>query len=289
MEEGEEVRVDSWEEALAELYADAWSPDLNRYRLSYAFRGLATADHGLESKLLRLGNGDPEHAANVEDHLLRNFRKYARTEVREESIWHLLSVAEHHGLPTRLLDWTFSPLVALHFATADFRRTDTDGVVWAVDYVRAHEHLPESLRVQLEGADVFAAEMLPDADSMAAFDDRFDRTFPVFFEPPSLDERIVNQYALFSFLPDPTMRMDAWLSANPDAYRRVIVPGEVKMEIRDKLDQANVTERVLFPGLDGLAAWLERLYAPVDATPPDDAEPSGDAEPAGDAGPSEDR
>jgi hypothetical protein len=42
--------------------------------------------------------------------------------------------------------------------------------------------------------------------------------------------------------------------------KRVVIPASIKWEIRDKLDQANVNERVLYPGLDGLCRWLRRYY-----------------------------
>ena len=89
-----------------------------------------------------------------------------------------------------------------------------------------------------------------------------DDDYVLFLEPPSLNERIVNQYALFSLMSRPETRLDDWLESRPQLSRRLVIPAELKWEVRDKLDQANITERVLFPGLDGLSRWLTRYYAP---------------------------
>jgi hypothetical protein len=173
-----------------------------------------------------------------------------------------------------LLDWTFSPYVALHFVTENLAGYEQDGSVWCVDYVGAHKHLPKPLRAELrkESADVFTTEMLgrvtrtlPEFDRMGG-----KSRFALFFEPPSLDERIVNQFALFSLMSGPTASMESWLTAHPDLFRRFIIPASLKWEIRDKLDQANVTERVLFPGLDGLSRWLRRYYTPRGSVKGDD-------------------
>ena len=66
--------------------------------------------------------------------------------------------------------------------------------------------------------------------------------------------RIVNQYALFSLMSRPTASLDEWADAHDRASSGAWCPAELKWEVRDKLDQANITERVLFPGLDGLDA-----------------------------------
>src|SRR5919204_30362 len=63
-------------------------------------------------------------------------------------------------------------------------------------------------------------------------------------------------------LSHPEASMDEWLERHPDLCHAWRIPCEAKAEIRERLDQANITERVLMPGLDGLATWLRRYYAP---------------------------
>lgn len=255
-----EIRVSNWNELNEALYHDSWKESLRRFRSDHVYRGMSDASEELTTGLLSLGEG----CMRLERPLLRNFRKYAqRDAVPGDWVWNWLALAQHHGLPTRLLDWTYSPFVAAHFATHNLERFDVDGVIWCVNHVHVKEHLPAELKAILDEEDsfVFTTELLNQAaDTLEALDRLAEAEFVVFLEPPSFDERIVNQFSVFSLMSSPTARLDLWLDRHPELFYRVIIPAQVKWEVRDKLDQANLNERVLFPGLDGLGRWLKRYY-----------------------------
>jgi hypothetical protein len=229
-------------------------------RSTLVFRGLAKASYSNVSSLSRL-EGD---YASLERHLIRNFRKYAHQEAPGPTSWDWVALGQHHGLPTRLLDWTFSPLVALHFATSTW--PEEDAVLWAVDVAAAHELLPATLRDDLEREGMLLAttDLLhrhaPEVHELQDCEE--DEPFALFFEPPSLDQRIVNQAAVLSVVSDPTCQMGHWLADHPDTWRAWRISCDLKAEVRIRLDQMQVTERVLLPGLDGLAAYLRRYYSP---------------------------
>lgn len=270
--------VSSWRELDDALADKSWCRRPGAVHPATVFRGLARSSYRNVHSLSRL-SGD---FSRLERHLLRSFRKYAHPESLGESTWHWLSLAQHHGLPTRLLDWTYSPLVALHFATASW--PEDEAVIWEVDCEGVHDRLPGRLRDLLadEGARVFTTDLL---DVCAPGLDELDELpaeepFLVFFEPPSLDERIVNQAAVLSVASDPRTQVEDWLAGHSEVWRAWRIPPELKQETRARLDQANITERVLLPGLEGLAAWLRRYYAPQPGpAPPEDGGSTMAAEP----------
>ncbi|HSP16526.1 MAG TPA: FRG domain-containing protein [Thermoanaerobaculia bacterium] len=253
-----DIRVTSWIELQEAVFDNSWQKGISRFRSNYVFRGAPRVSHGLATSLQTGGFVDYER------HLLTSFRKYAvGSAVHGDSVWNWMSLGKHHGLPTRLLDWTYSPYVAMHFATHDFRTFDEDGAIWCVDYRKTNEMLPKRLREMLDesAVNIYTTEMLERvATTMEEFDAMGRNEFVLFFEPPSLDERIANQFALFSLPSNAELRLDHLLAEREGAYHRIVFPADLKWEVRDKLDQANITERVLFPGLDGLSQWLKRYF-----------------------------
>ena len=260
-----EVVIHSLSDLIAQTTPEP-DPTSGRRRGTGVYRGAAAATWPLLTSLDQLGGaGRPHTKAELEEFILRSFIRYSRPYFASPPIndWEVLVAAQHHGLPTRLLDWTYSPLVAAHFATVDPAVT-TDRAVWRLDWKAVHRRfqLPElALLIQdLEGILGGARPFTPSA-LFAMRDDV--RPFACMLEPPSLDARIVAQSAAFTLCSDKRQPFDRFLEHHGlgDALTKLVIPAEEAGRIRDQLDLVSVDERRLFPDLDGVAAHLRRYYS----------------------------
>ena len=142
-------RVEGWLELIDELYRDSWDPTVGAYRSTFVYRGMSDARRSLSTTLVSTQTADRANGslAQIEAHIVRNFQRYGHASAPAgESIWNWLALAQHHGLQTRLLDWTYSPFVAMHFVTERLDAYDRDGVIWCVNHRESNRLLPEPLR-----------------------------------------------------------------------------------------------------------------------------------------------
>jgi len=242
-------------------------PRTGRRRDTGVYRGAFDAARPLLTSLDRLGGVDPPRTkTQLEANVLRNFVRYARPHVDQATPagdWDNLVMAQHYGAPTRLLDWSYSPLVAAHFATRDVRRRgDYTPAVWRLDWQRLHDcfgfpHLA-LLTQELERLLGGDRPMTP----WRLFDDGADRPFACLVEPPSLDARIVVQAATFTLCSDKTRSFDAFLAEHglEDALTAFVFEPDETTRVRDQLDMVGFDERRLFPDLEGVGAALRRYY-----------------------------
>lgn len=256
-----EYVIKSFEELQSLIFRDCFDEKIGRYRNDFVYRGVSDKNYQLITKLQRICG----HDLSLEESLIRNFMKYGYVDLQyTKSLYQKLAMGQHYGLPTRLLDWSYSPLVAAHFATENMYRYDCDGAIYCVNLEKANKLVPDKLRnvLEKERANTFTISNLDEyCPKLADFKTISDKPYFVFFEPGSQSDRISNQYALFSLVSDPSVRIDELLPDDEKVFYKIIIPKEIKLEIRDKLDYINISERFIYPGLDGICSWLSRRYA----------------------------
>ena len=242
-----------------------YDPDIKGYRAPYLYRGLPNDTYRLTTTLSR-NCKNKQHI--LEESILRNFTKYAMINdpALAESKWRQMIMGQHHGLPTRILDWFYSSLVALHFATSSEAAADLDqhnGVVWEIDIEELNHLLPERYQEELrkEHAHLFTVKMLEKVvQELSQYDSDMRDSAMLLLEPSSIDSRIVNQYSFFSLVPKNIANVEDFLENHTKHTTKYIIDRTLRRELREMLDQMNINERMLFPGLDGTAKWIARHF-----------------------------
>ena len=225
----------------------------------------------------------------LERDVLEVFRNHLVTHVQHlpRSEWEALAIAQHHGLPTRFMDWTENPLVALYFAVRETKTDDEgepmDSAVYVLisDPVRytdfsRNQHLTvepvkdsatrpahEETSYAAFGVEEFEGE---ENDSTEAAEDEetpdagsgetpeaplpFEITENVIYHPPHISPRMRAQDSVLLACHQPLEALEDrdWLE--------IVIRHDAHDDIRRRLDQYGVFDRQLFPDLDGIAKWL---------------------------------
>lgn len=259
------IEIGTLDEALHLLKEQESVQEIDRYRSPFYYRGMPDSRFRLETTLER---NCKTLKKELEPALLRSFTKFAVNDDPRiaESVWRQLIIGRHHGLPTRLLDWSHSPLIALHFATSGegFETLDRhDGVIWRIDRRELYSLLPDKYRAVLdrEQAFVYTVDMLNEVVAdLNQYDEDMGTGAMVLVEPPSMDTRIINQYGNFTVIPSSMNDVEDFFEDHTENTVRYIIKAEIRWRIRDMLDQLNINERLVYPGLDGLSESLARHY-----------------------------
>lgn len=203
-------------------------------------------------------------ALYAEDRLLSEFTRLGRQlTTRPQNHWEWYFLMQHFGTPSRLLDWTDKPLVALYFAVGDLQTKTAqieDVVVYALD--------PYALNaLAFKGQKVYSRQssgvVAPDWDAAQPWlrKDRF-RTpirvrHPLAIDPPCIDARIAAQgsrFVLFGRNRDGLTNLTDSLRSRFVAFT---IPAEAVAGISDELRMCGVSYLSLFPDLSGLGRQLK--------------------------------
>ena len=206
---------------------DAFFKHLEEDSELVVYRGVSKKSYQLIPSVGRRSDLKPEDVIHYEEELFYEFKRRAPAflDFQPASQWEWLCLAQHHGLPTRFLDWTANPLVALFFAAEkDF---DSDCAVYSFMMGRV---------------------FVPDFDSRtdAPFSHKeFDLFYPKLTHP-----RFNAQSALFTIHPKP------WLAVEGGLIHRMVFNKDMKPDLLHWLGKSGINWSVLFPGLEGLAKHL---------------------------------
>lgn len=192
---------------------------------NHLFRGVTSVRFELIPSVGRPRDGY-SYNQRIEKALFEQFKREALPFLpkRPENDWEWLALAQHHGVPTRLLDWSESPMVSLFFAV--WGNDDEDAGIYIID----------------RPSEVEAVDLHP-----------FSVTDVHFFYPGHVTPRLVSQRGLFTVHPDPEAPYTS------GKIQQIVIGKDCKADFRRKLDSGGTHHAAIFADLDGLSRRLVAL------------------------------
>lgn len=228
------------------------------------YRGHSNYDYKLVPSIGRPyeygGEARTFKTTNEEIYLLHRFRRRAYPHLeRALTAGEAIFVARHHGLPTRLLDWTANALFALYFAVRRepqaSEKSKPDGKIWAMAYSQTWGLDAFKLAKYENEAELFEHRVSGRKDCHS-----IKIVYPLFNTP-----RLLAQDGAFTFHSHPSKSLEEYESEGQKFIREELdievlfwwhIVGDKKNDIIKQLSGLGITERSVFPDLDGVARSL---------------------------------
>lgn len=258
----EEVVIDSWEE-------------LTKLDIEYpleVFRGQADASWPIVSSLLRTTDPDDD-PNNDEFWMLRNFKRGIRnyiTDLPDDNDYvGWLSLMQHYGAPTRLIDFSHSFYIACYFALIDAK---TDAAVWAIDHnwlLEIGHHVFELERGHLRDEwedNVYRStnehlnRTLGTAGRASDYSDNPTHIGVAAVEPMHSNKRLSIQQGLFLIPFDTSIdflgNLEPFKRASYQKFIKIVIKYDLRDTVLAHLAKMNITSETLFPGVEGFTRSL---------------------------------
>lgn len=192
------------------------------------FRGVKSSEYKLLPRLGRLQSfTNPKMDETDERVMLDLFKKQAAPylDERPDNDWEWMAIAQHHGIPTRLLDWTRNPLIAAFFALEE--EFDGDSAIH-----------------------VFKGK-LPAHNPVSDKPFAFKNVMTVL--PPVITRTITAQSSLYTIHPNPHEPFES------EHLDKLVVPKKSRIDFKKDLYKVGIHKASVYPGLTGLASHIRWL------------------------------
>jgi hypothetical protein len=272
--------IESFDEYLNTIHSELGQNGEGKRRLYFRGQSKRAVDgYPLTPSVARykhLGNLALTEREQKECEVLETFSNHLLTYVqhRPQTAWEELAIAQHHGLPTRFMDWTTNPLVALYFAVRNTGGRSADSAVYVLisnpkryaDFDVISDEQPEA-----DINSVFHSPGRSWIEELTTSDDK--ETLPaqslptpfkisenIIYDPPHVSPRIRAQDGVLLACWQPMQPLDE------KDYLEIVIKQAAHEDIRRRLDQYGVFDKQLFPDLDGIAKWLKYRAFEINGT-----------------------